>query len=1258
MSEVHTKLPDGFFDDDEMVNFEQDHEDVIHYDKGEPSNVRSVVDKFEKMAAVQSQSHDPQPHDSPITRTEIDAVLRGLQASQRTETANKIKRLKHAVATRIEERDRLVVDRIEQLEQIEHERSRDPRRYSDRIHHLESSAVDVNSLREVVDEFQGRVDSLSQTIKHVVEGAASAHKVDESMGNIRSQFANLASANDVHTLNIRVDELHHAMGESLKAASESAYHMQADIASLRGAQFVTPDFLGEYLQHHQYWNFDNMKEFANVIKGDIENVYNECMQSFELHKQEIFPFLHDVHNQHQFESHPAFQSLVSKVAKLEDEAKFQRQVHERTEAERLAVTRRYEALLSRVTSLERRVSQDAEKAATNFSQVRRLVESYDQRLSSISHGLELVNGDHGSLKLFVDRLEAIERVKDEISRTQKNLHERMTTCEGSVQVSSSELRALIASQHETHAHRLHVEALERHTKFQEELRVSTSRSHDGVLEHHKKMHEDLHVAFTKKHADLLERVQHAEQRMEHLSHTPPPPPPPHSVDNGLHAEQVNKIVQAEVGESMLPLGEMKKMVDEMKKTLGVYANKVDALSVELKLEGVHAQIQQVDARCQMNAGQMGELSRAFNDYRLTVDGMHKETANILGIVQQNYESLKGRINTASRVQDPRFEDVSSKLQDMEERFATTMDGIQQSTGSQYASMGEKIEGLSAALDRLRSRRGTAEREDPRVPSAATGESHLHASQSSNTKASKSNYMHSPYANPTMQTVHTSSSPLPPPSPSPPSQSQYDVSLGQPPDSHSRRAMATSVRPVYSSPRVPTPAMEVHSRAIHWLFDADGYVKPYRALEPPLFELSQLKLSGISGGYAFHEVRVFNEEIKFIEPPPGEALQAKGIWGKTPDGWIDPQLIDSLRKQWSVPVWDESTPIYDWEILYRDWYMRTGFRYSLDWQTRMLIATQPAHRQSFVVEQVAREHLTIEEVFRLIKLYGRHECNPYVPDRSFRELAYGQALRGDVGPDEWYRFTVKFLNHGRISTGGVNMWDAHSVFLAAICVYTEKMDPSNPWVQIRDDLLYAQTSNGDMKFTDLETYVFVMTRLKARRDGRFVLKGLVQHYTSGAVIGAVGNERTTSRYGSRRERSHSRDRGRPERRGSHDYGGGKGAGRERSHSQDRRRDGSQDRRRDGSRDRRRDGSQDRRRDGSRDRRRDGSRDRRRDGSQERRPDGSGDRRGSDTQARGRTGSQDRRREGSQDRGRDREPRYRSRSPSHNYSRDSHYSPRRS
>ena len=81
MSEVHTKLPNGFFDDDEMVNFEHDHEDVIHYDKGEPSNVPSAVDKFEKMASVQIESHVPQPQDSPITRTKDYAALRVLQAS-------------------------------------------------------------------------------------------------------------------------------------------------------------------------------------------------------------------------------------------------------------------------------------------------------------------------------------------------------------------------------------------------------------------------------------------------------------------------------------------------------------------------------------------------------------------------------------------------------------------------------------------------------------------------------------------------------------------------------------------------------------------------------------------------------------------------------------------------------------------------------------------------------------------------------------------------------------------------------------------------------------------------------------------------------------------------------------------------------------------------------------------------------------------------------------------------------------------------
>ena len=133
-------------------------------------------------------------------------------------------------------------------------------------------------------------------------------------------------------------------------------------------------------------------------------------------------------------------------------------------------------------------------------------------------------------------------------------------------------------------------------------------------------------------------------------------------------------------------------------------------------------------------------------------------------------------------------------------------------------------------------------------------------------------------------------------------------------------MAPSVMPVYSSPRVSNPAMEVQSLAIHWRFDADVYVKAFRALEPPPFELKQLKPSGISGCHAFHEVRVFNHEMKFIERPPDEAQWGKGIWGKTPDGRIDAQLVNSLRKRLSVPVGDESEPIYDCEVLFRDWYI--------------------------------------------------------------------------------------------------------------------------------------------------------------------------------------------------------------------------------------------------------------------------------------------------------------------------------------------------
>ena len=69
------------------------------------------------------------------------------------------------------------------------------------------------------------------------------------------------------------------------------------------------------------------------------------------------------------------------------------------------------------------------KRLLNFSHVHRLVEWYDQRHSSILYGLEMVNGDYGSLKLLVDRLRAMNRVKDEIPQTQKKLHDR-AECEG------------------------------------------------------------------------------------------------------------------------------------------------------------------------------------------------------------------------------------------------------------------------------------------------------------------------------------------------------------------------------------------------------------------------------------------------------------------------------------------------------------------------------------------------------------------------------------------------------------------------------------------------------------------------------------------------------------------------------------------------------------------------------------------------------------------------------------------------------------
>ena len=64
-----------------------------------------------------------------------------------------------------------------------------------------------------------------------------------------------------------------------------------------------------------------------------------------------------------------------------------------------------------------------------------------------------------------------------------------------------------------------------------------------------------------------------------------------------------------------------------------------------------------------------------------------------------------------------------------------------------------------------------------------------------------------------------------------------------------------------------------------------------------------------------------------------------------------------------------------------------------------------------------------------------------------------------------------------------MWQAHSVLLSAVVAYAKGKSADNPWYSIKQDLLQGQTSRGNVPYTYLEIYVFVMPRLLAARQGK-------------------------------------------------------------------------------------------------------------------------------------------------------------------------------
>ena len=131
-----------------------------------------------------------------------------------------------------------------------------------------------------------------------------------------------------------------------------------------------------------------------------------------------------------------------------------------------------------------------------------------------------------------------------------------------------------------------------------------------------------------------------------------------------------------------------------------------------------------------------------------------------------------------------------------------------------------------------------------------------------------------------------------------------TSLATPPPTRTTLLSTSSgLQITFDQPATPTLPMMVHSEFLHWLFDLSGWLNLLRALTPPSsFNFNQLVSSGIADGMSFHEVRPPQDKFEVRVPEPWKAQSGRGDFGKSPDSWLDPNVLETLQNRDRVPVW--------------------------------------------------------------------------------------------------------------------------------------------------------------------------------------------------------------------------------------------------------------------------------------------------------------------------------------------------------------------
>ena len=223
-----------------------------------------------------------------------------------------------------------------------------------------------------------------------------------------------------------------------------------------------------------------------------------------------------------------------------------------------------------------------------------------------------------------------------------------------------------------------------------------------------------------------------------------------------------------------------------------------------------------------------------------VEHFHSEVDTSLNTVRTRVSGLELKVNALGNMQGLLPQDVDSELQALEARVGTTFDGVQTAFQGSFRLLRTDVDTIHQRI----------------AGSNSIGRASLQAGQAtSSTQEVSSSRAHS-------------------------TSRMYDRDRGAQQSSHSAlasTAVALITAPPSSNgtnpresvglgcdlefPSSPTPAMSAHSPLLLCLYDPEGYLKPFRGLDPPaFFDATILLPSAITPGFTFHEVREWTDDI--------------------------------------------------------------------------------------------------------------------------------------------------------------------------------------------------------------------------------------------------------------------------------------------------------------------------------------------------------------------------------------------------------------